>query len=287
MAVMQGKRVLVTGATGGIGKVAARELAQMGAELILVGRSAEKCAAVQQELREATGSDAIHYMVADLSSQAAICSLAEEFHVRYDRLDVLLNNAGAVNVRREESVDGIEMTFALNHLNYFLLTYLLLPALRRAPSARIVNVASAAHHTGSMNLSDPEFKQRRFNGIAAYSQSKLANILFTYELARRLQGTRMTANALHPGFVASRFATNNGALFRFVPLLARLVGVNEEQGARTSVYLAASPEVEGVSGAYYAEGKLARSNAASYDTTTQRALWELSAQMTGVPAELS
>jgi NAD(P)-dependent dehydrogenase (short-subunit alcohol dehydrogenase family) len=277
---MKEKLVVVTGATAGIGKVTARELARKGAQVVIVGRDPEKCEHVVRELRNASGNPAVEFMVADLASRAAIRRLAAEFASQYERLDVLVNNAGAVNVRRLESPDGIELTFALNHLNYFLLTLLLLPVLDRSPSARIVNVASDAHFGGALRLDDPEYKRQRYFGFTAYAQSKLANIMFTYALARRLEGTTITANALHPGFVSSRFATNNGGIYRLVPLVARLMGVSEDVGARTSVYLASSPEVEGVSGAYFSEGRLARSSALSYDTTLQEELWQISEQMT-------
>lgn len=279
---MEDKIVMVTGATAGIGKVTARDLARRGATVIAVGRNPEKCETVVREIRTVTDNPNVIYMVADLSAQSEIHRLATDFLARYDRLDVLVNNAGAVFTKRRESEDGIEMTFALNHLNYFLLTHLLLPALHIAPAARVVNVASDAHVTGTINFEDLEFKQRRYNAFAAYTQSKLANILFTYELARRLQGTSVTANALHPGFVSTRFGTNNGGIFKLIPFVARFFGVNEEKGAETSIYLASSPDVEGVSGAYYSEGRLATSKQISYDITVQQRLWEISDVMTGI-----
>jgi NAD(P)-dependent dehydrogenase (short-subunit alcohol dehydrogenase family) len=279
---MQNKIVMVTGATDGIGKVTAHALAGMGAHVIIVGRNREKCDAVATEIRAVTGNADVEFMVADLAAQADIRRLASDFFARHERLDVLVNNAGAVNTRRRESPDGIELTFALNHLNYFLLTHLMLPGLRAAPAGRIVNVASNAHVGGTLNLADPEYKRRYYNGFAAYAQSKLANIMFTYALARRLQGSTITANTLHPGFVSSRFATNNGGIFRLVPVMARLIGVNATQGAKTSIYLASSPEVEGVSGAYFSEGRLARSSSASYDQTLQERLWEVSKSMTAL-----
>jgi NAD(P)-dependent dehydrogenase (short-subunit alcohol dehydrogenase family) len=282
---MKDKIVMVTGATAGIGKVTARELARQGAEVIVVGRSREKCETITNDIRTTTGNPNVTFRVADLSSQSDIRRLAADVQAQYQRLDVLVNNAGAVLTKRSESADGIEMTFALNHLNYFLLTHLLLPALHAAPSARIVNVASDAHMGGNLNFDDLEYKQRRYNAFAAYAQSKLANIMFTYELAHRLQGTTITANALHPGFVSTRFGANNGGIFTFIPLLARIIGVNEDKGAETSIYLASSPDVEGVSGAYYSEGRLSKSKQISYDRAAQQRLWEISAQMTGIEAE--
>lgn len=279
---MNGKLVMVTGATAGIGKVTARELARKGATVIVVGRSREKCETITNDIRTKTGNPHVSFMVADLASQAEIRRLATEFYAHHDHLDVLVNNAGAVNAKRIKSPDGIELTFAVNHLNYFLLTHLLLPALKAAPTARIVNVASDAHMGGALDFEDLEYKQRRYNGFAAYAQSKLANIMFTYELARRLTGSTVTANALHPGFVSTRFGANNGGIFTLVPVLARLLGVNEDRGAETSIYLASSPDVDGVSGAYYSEGRLSKSKQVSYDTAAQQRLWQISEQMTGI-----
>ncbi len=279
---MKNKLVIVTGATAGIGKVTARELARKGATVIVVGRSREKCETVTNDIRTTTGNPDVSFMVADLASQGEIRRLATEFYARHNHLDVLVNNAGAVNTKRMESPDGIELTFAVNHLNYFLLTHLMLPALNAAPTARIVNVASDAHAAGALNFDDLEYKQRRYNAFSAYAQSKLANIMFTYELARRLTGSPITANALHPGFVSTQFGANNGGIFTFIPLLAKVIGVNEDKGAETSIYLASSPEVEGVSGAYYSEGRLTRSKQISYDTAAQQRLWQISEQMTGI-----
>jgi len=279
---MKDKLVMVTGATSGIGKVTARELARQGATVIVVGRSREKCETITNEIRTKTGNSTVSFMVADLGSQAEIRRLATEFLAKHDHLDVLVNNAGAVNTSRIESPDGIELTFGLNHLNYFLLTHLLLPALKTAPTARIVNVASDAHSGSALNFDDLEYKQRRYNGFGAYAHSKLANIMFTYELARRLTGSTITANALHPGFVSTGFGANNGGLFTLVPFLARLIGVNEDKGAETSIYLASSTEVDGVSGAYFSEGRLSKSKAVSYDTAAQQRLWQISEQMTKI-----
>lgn len=279
---MKDKLVMVTGATAGIGKVTARELARKGATVIVVGRSREKCETIINDIRTTTGNPNVSFMVADLASQAEIRRLATEFYAQHDHLDVLVNNAGAVNTKRMESPNGIELTFAVNHLNYFLLTHLLLPALKAAPTARIVNVASDAHMGGALDFNDLEYKQRRYNAFSAYAQSKLANIMFTYELARRLTGSTVTANALHPGFVSTRFGANNGGIFTFIPLLARLIGVNEDKGAETSIYLASSPDVDGVSGAYYSEGRLSKSKQVSYDTAAQQRLWQISEQMTGI-----
>jgi len=206
---LSGKICLVTGATSGIGEVTARRLAGMGATVTIVGRSAERAAATAARIKAATGAT-VEILIADLSSQADIRRLANEFLAQHSRLDVLVNNAGAVFLRRLESLDGVEMTWALNHMSYFLLTNLLLDAVRAGARSRIVNVASDAHSGARINFDDPQLKAN-YNGWRAYGQSKLANILFTLELARRLDGTGVTANALHPGFVASNFGKNNGS----------------------------------------------------------------------------
>lgn len=277
---MQGKVCLVTGATAGIGQETAKGLAQRGATVIVVGRNEEKTRGVVETLRQETGNASVEPMLADLSVQAQIHRLAEEFKSRYTRLDVLVNNAGAVMMSRQESSDGIEMTFALNHLNYFLLTTLLLDVLQASAPSRVIVVSSSAHQGGKMNW-DNLLLTRRYNAWAAYSQSKLANVLFTYELARRLEGTGVTVNALHPGFVASNFiSTNNGSWTRFVRRLLHMAAISVERGAETPIYLATSPEVEGVTGKYFVEKKAVRSTDASYDLEAQRRLWEVSEAMT-------
>jgi NAD(P)-dependent dehydrogenase (short-subunit alcohol dehydrogenase family) len=275
---MKNKIVMVTGATNGIGYVTARELARMGAEVVLVSRSAARCQAAVEKIQAETGNQWVSYLAADLSSQAQIRSLVGDFLRRYDRLDVLVNNAGAYITRRQDSVDGIEMTFALNHLNYFLLTHLLLDALKASPSGRIVNVSSDAHLGARIIFEDLQLK-RGYNGWQAYARSKLANVLFTYELARCMEGSAVTANVLHPGFVATGFARNNGLLFDIGMRLTTLFALTPEQGAQTSIYLASSPEVEGVSGQYFRNKKAGRSSPVSYDQTVARRLWQTSAEM--------
>jgi NAD(P)-dependent dehydrogenase (short-subunit alcohol dehydrogenase family) len=281
---MQGKICLITGATAGIGEITAREMARLGATVVGVGRDAQKSAAVAAHIRAETGNDRVEYLLADLSSQAAVRRLAETFKGQYARLDVLINNAGAFYGRRQESVDGVELTFALNHLSYFLLTTLLLDVLKASAPARIVNVSSEAHAGTSMNFDDLEGKTR-FSGWRAYAQSKLANVLLTYELARRLEGSGVTANALHPGFVATNFALNNftfpGARLAigFYRLFLKLASIPPEEGAQTSLYLATSPEVEGVTGKYFVKCRAAPSSPASHDPTAARRLWEISEQM--------
>lgn len=275
---MQGKICLVTGATSGIGFVTARELARKGAQVVIVGRNAERCITTVGHIQRETDNQQVSHLVADLSSQRQIRQLAEGYQYRYGRLDVLVNNAGAFILRRRESEDGFEMTFALNHLGYFLLTNLLLDVITAGGSARIVNVASNAHFMGRINFENLQ-SRGFYNGWASYAQSKLANILFTYELSRRLAGTQVTVNTLHPGLVATNFARNNGWFVRMMMPFVNLLAINVEEGAQTSIYLASSPEVEGVTGQYFVKQKPARSSPASYDRETARRLWKVSAEM--------
>jgi NAD(P)-dependent dehydrogenase (short-subunit alcohol dehydrogenase family) len=277
---LSGKTFLITGATAGIGEVTARELARRGGRVIVASRDPGRCAATAARIREETGSREVETIAADLSSQAQVRQLAEEIYRRCGRLDVLVNNAGAWFNSRHVSVDGIEMTFALNHLGYYLLTLLLLDLLKASAPARIVNVSSDAHQTARINFSD--LQGQRYAGFRAYVVSKLANILFTYELARRLDGSRVTANALHPGFVATRFGKNNGPLLALgMGVVNRLFALSPEQGARTNLYLAASPEIEGVTGRYFVREKAVRSAPASYNQADAERLWQVSAEMTG------
>jgi NAD(P)-dependent dehydrogenase (short-subunit alcohol dehydrogenase family) len=281
---MAGKTCLVTGATAGIGRVTALELAHMGAHVVIAGRDPAKCALTANDIREESGNPAVDFLVADLSSQEEVRRLANEFRERHQHLDVLVNNAGAIHMSRRKSADGIEMTFALNHLSYFLLTNLLLDLLLASSPARVVNVASVVHQKAKIDLFDIH-APRRYSGFHAYSRSKLCNLLFTYELARRLEGTGVTANALHPGLVASNILSNNGILGRFLNMLLGIRGISIEAGALTSVYAASSPEMEGVSGKYLDKKKVVPSSARSFDEAQAAALWELSANLTGIPAE--
>ena len=277
---LQNKVVMVTGATNGIGYEAAKVLAGMGATIIGVGRNPQKCADAAAQITRLTSNSKVEFLIADLSVQAQVRQLAKTFKQKYDRLDVLLNNAGAFFARREESTDGIEMTWALNHLNYFLLTDLLLDVLKANAPARIVNVSSDAH-TGAkgINFADVEFKHG-YSSWGAYGHSKLANVMFTYELARRLEGARVTANVLHPGFVATGFGHNNGSLMRVgMNVVQKIAAKKPEQGAATSIYLASSPEVEGVTGKYFSDNKETQSSTVSYDVDAQKRLWQLSEQM--------
>jgi len=284
--LMNGKVCMVTGATSGMGEMTARRLAELGATVILVGRNRERGDETLRRIVAATGNTAVELMLADLSSQAQIRQLVQQFKSRYQHLHVLVNNAGAWITTRQESIDGIEMTFALNHLGYFLLTNLLLDTLKASAPARIINVSSYGHKQTQMNFDNLQAKQR-YDGLQAYRQSKLANILFTYELARRLAGTGVTVNAVNPGLVATRFGFNN---FGFIPawivnLLTRvygLVGTNAEQGAQTSIYLATSSNVEGVTGKYFEKQTAVPSSEESYDPAVASRLWQVSIAMTGL-----
>lgn len=278
---MNGKIVIVTGATDGIGKESARALASKGATVVVVSRNPQKCDATVTEIRGQTGNANIEAMPADLSSQQGVRDVARRFLDRYPRLDVLLNNAGAIYISRQMSKDGIEMTWALNHLNYFLLTHLLMDALKAAPAARVVNVSSDAHRAGRINFDDLQC-EKRYNGWVAYGNSKLANVMFTYELARHLNDTRVTANALHPGSVGTNFGRNNGGVWSAALKLIGYFTLTPAQGAKTSIYLASSPEVEGVTGKYFDNCKPVSSSKASYDGAAQRRLWDVSAALCGV-----
>lgn len=285
-AKMKGKVCLVTGATSGIGLVTALELALMGSTLIITARNEQKAdAAVERIVRE-TGNTAVESIVADLSSQAQVRSLVVEFEKRFKRLDVLVNNAGAVYLRRKLSPDGIEMTFAVNHLAPFLLTNLLLDTILASAPARIINVSSRSHERAEVDFADLEGK-KSYNFNRAYRQSKLANVMFTYELAHRLAGSGVTVNALHPGFVGTNMGANNGWLVRLFLPLTRIWAISPQEGAETSVYLATSPDVEGVSGEYFYQGEVVTSSLTSHDQETARRLWEVSAEMTGLSTTIT
>jgi retinol dehydrogenase-12 len=271
---------MITGATSGIGRSTALVLAERGADLVLVCRDRERGEGTAREIRDRAGDVRVDVMLADLSSQRSIRELAACYLESGRPLHVLINNAGIVNLRRELTVDGIEKVFAVNHLAYFLLTHLLRPRLAQCAPARIVNLASEAHRFGPIDFDDLG-GERRYRAMRIYGQSKLANILFTYELARRLDGTEVTANCLHPGAVATALGKNNGAWARGVIRVLRPFFRTPERGAETSIRLACSLEVERVSGKYFRDCREIRSSAASYDEEAARRLWEVSARLTG------
>lgn len=279
---MQGKVCLVTGSSSGIGKVTARELAKMGATVVMVCRNRAKGEAARAELKEASGNDQVDLIVADLSELSQVRRVANEFKQRYTQLHVLVNNAGGANSEHKVTSDGLEFNFATNYLAPFLLTELLLDVLKASAPARIVNVSSSAHAQGKINFADLQGAQR-YSVVKAYGQSKLAQIYFTYELASQLEGTGVTVNALHPGMVISGF---NSGTKGFVHLLGEVVyffgGINVEKGAQTTLYVATSPDVEGVSGKYFSQskqGKETPSSQFSYDVAIRRRLWEVSEEL--------
>lgn len=274
-----GKTALVTGATNGIGKAAAIALGEMGAEVVLVARNRALAQQTVNEIKRDTGNQKIDFLVADLSSQAEVRRVAAEFLASGRPLHILLNNAGALFTERQLSVDGIEMTFALNHLGYFLLTNLLLDRIKQSAPARIVNVASRAHESvRGINFSDLQFAQK-YSPLASYGQSKLANILFTRELARQLEGTQVSVNCLHPGFVATRFGHGTN-IMSFIMSLLRPFQRSIDKGARTSIYLCSSPDVENISGEYFVDCKIAQPKPYAKDDVASKRLWEISKQMT-------
>jgi len=278
---LQGQTIVVTGATDGIGEVTARELAKAGAAVTIVGRNAVKGESVVKELRTAAGHDRVEFVQGDLLTLKGVRGAAETLKGRLKSIDVLLNNAGAAFVKRGVTEDGIEQTFALNHLGYFLMTSLLLDVLKARPSARVVNVASGAHFGAKLDLGDLQ-NAKSYSGWRAYQQSKLANVYFTYELARRLEGTNVTANCLHPGFVASRFGDNNkGVVATIFGFIKSIAAISEEEGAKTSIYLAGSPEVARVSGKYFDKCKAVSSSSVSYDEGVARELWRVSETLVG------
>ena len=282
---MEGKACLITGGSDGIGLAAAIQLARMGAAVTIVGRNPEKTEAAVKRIANETGNSQVSHLLADLSFQGEVRRLADQVRERMSRLDVLLNNAGAIFLSSRASVDGIEMTFALNHLGYFLLTNLLLDLLRESAPARIVNVSSSSHFPVSSIRLEELPNPGSGRGYRAYGQSKLCNILFTYELARRLEGSGITVNALHPGLVRTNIARNNGFWGRVGNLFIRIRGIDVRRGAETPVYLASSAEVEAITGKFFVDCRAVPSSALSYDVELSSNLWELSERLTGTGAE--
>ncbi len=283
---MHGKVCMVTGATSGIGKATAQALAEKGATVIVVARNPGRGEAIVSQIKATTGNPSVNLMVADLSSQASIRKLARDFLQQYNRLDVLVNNADAVNLQYSRTVDGLETTFATNHLGYFLLTNLLLDRLKASAPARIINVSSTASRRGKINFGDLQ-GEKSYNGAAAYRQSKLANILFTVELAKRLQGTGVTANVFHPGPARTNFGMNNSLFWRILyRIVYRFVGISPEKGAETPIYLATAPEVANVTGQYFEKKKAVEPpNPIAKDQAIAERLWTVSEQLVGLAAK--
>jgi NAD(P)-dependent dehydrogenase (short-subunit alcohol dehydrogenase family) len=269
-----GKRVIITGATGGIGLAAARQLARLGAQLTMVGRSQERAERAAQSI-----GGPVDILLADFASLASVRHLAQEILTRYPEIHVLVNNAGAMYATRQLSEDGIELTWAVNHLAPFLLTTLLLDRLKSSAPARIITTASAAHARAHIPFDDLQAERSYTTmGFGRYGETKLANILFTRELARRLAGTGVTANCFHPGFVGSGFAHNNGWLMGFAMTIGRLFARSPEKGAETLVWLADSADVNQVSGGYFVDERERRPAPAARDDAAARRLWEISEQ---------
>lgn len=280
-----GKVFLVTGGTDGIGKAAAHAFVQHGATVVLVARNAQKAQAVVDELRAAAGNpppDRVRLLLGDLSIQADVRKVAQEFRAAFNRLDVLVNNAGGVFIEHRLTVDGLEQTFAINHLGYFLLTNLLLDLLRSTPGARVVSTSSGAYAAGTLNLDTVARRPGGGAGFPAYADSKLANILFTRALARRLQGSGVTANCFHPGVVRTGFGRNNKGWFSLGVKLGGLFMRSPEKGADTLVWLATSPDAASLNGAYVHDRKVARTFGRAQDDTLAANLWTLSEKLTGL-----
>lgn len=280
---MQGKTVVVTGGTSGIGEVAAFELARKGARILLIARDHTRGADTLAKLRAANPAAAHTVQYGELSSIADMKRVATSIAAGEPKIDVLINNAGAVFLARHESVDGLELTFATNHMAYFVITNILLPNLKAAGNARIVSTASDAHRSGRVDFDDLQSK-KHYSSFGVYGTSKLQNILFSRELARRLEGTDVTSNCLHPGFVGTRFGQNNAksGFMKMVAKIAMSFGIRPEEGAKTIIYLASSPEVEGKSGGYYYKCKLAAPTAAAQSDADAKRLWDISHDLSGV-----
>lgn len=278
---MQGKTVVLTGGTSGIGEVAAIQLAGLGARLVLIARDRSRGEATLAKLNAKAPGRGHRVLYADLSQLAEMKRVGAEIAASEARIDVLINNAGAMFGARQLTVDGFEKTFALNHLSYFVLTTLLRERLLGSVPARVVNTASSAHRSAHFDIDDLQ-TAKNYRSFEAYGRSKLDNILFTRELARRLKGTGVTANCLHPGFVATRFGDEAGGFIGRMIGFAKNLAISPEEGAKTIVYLASSPDVAAVSGDYFYKCKTAATTAASRDDALAKALWDKTVALTGV-----
>jgi retinol dehydrogenase-12 len=281
MGALTGKVCLVTGATSGIGRAAANALAQQGAMVVFLSRNAAKCAQVAAEMQSATGNQSIGFISADLSSLAAVRAAASEFRQRYARLDVLLNNAGVSPSRRRESIDGYEYTLALNHLGHFLLTNLLLDMSVASAPARIVGVSSNIYKQARLDFDDLQLRHK-FSAMRVYANSKLANVLFTVELARRMAGKCVTVNAMTPGLVKTNIGQEEGRLYAFSKRMADFFGgKTPEEGADTLVWLATSPEVAGMTGQYFQNRRALPLSRDASDPDLAAQLWRVSEELCG------
>ncbi|HZY94013.1 MAG TPA: SDR family oxidoreductase [Candidatus Bathyarchaeia archaeon] len=276
---MTGKVCLVTGGNSGIGKESAVGLAKLGATVVIVSRNADKGEAAVVEIRTRSGNQDVELLQADLSSQDSVRQLADEYRRRYKKLHVLLNNAGIYLPKRIVTVDGLEATFATNHLGHFLLTNLLLDLLKTSAPSRIINITSSAHYGYEINFEDL-MGEKKFSSFQAYGRSKLANVLFTYELAKKLEGTRVTVNCLHPGVVRTGFGKDLGGFFSIAVRVVSPFMMSPEKSARAAVYLATAPELENVTGKHFSKGKEEKSSKESYDPVMAEKLWQVSAELT-------
>ncbi len=279
MTDLNGKTALVTGATSGIGKVSAAALATMGASVYLLCRNPDKGQEVLRSIKEEAGHERVYLIIADLAEQAQVRRAAQEFLATGEPLHILLNNAGITNASWRETVDGIEETFAVNHLGYFLLTQLLLDRLKQSAPARIVNVASDAHHfVKGMRFDDLEFRHK-YKTFQVYGQSKLANLLYALELAERLEGSGVTVNSVHPGAVATGLGTQNGLLGKILPLITGVFFRSPEKGAESSIFACTSAQLEGVSGKYFYNCKEIKPKPWARDREAAQKLWQISEEM--------
>ena len=275
---MTGKVCLITGGNSGIGKATALALAKLNASVVIVSRNKDKGEATIIEIKSKSGNRNVDAMTADLSSQDSVRELAHDFKGRYKKLHVLINNAGIFLPKRIQTVDGLETTFVTNHLGHFLLTNLLLDVLKANAPSRIINITSSAHRGTEMNFDDLQ-AEKKYSGYHAYSQSKLANVLFTYQLAKRLEGTGITVNCLHPGVVRTGFGKDVTGLMSILVRVGSPFMMSPEKSARATIYLATSPELEGVTGKHFSRGKEEKSSTESYDAASAERLWRLSAEL--------
>jgi NAD(P)-dependent dehydrogenase (short-subunit alcohol dehydrogenase family) len=280
-ATMEDKVVMITGANSGIGKAATLALAKMGATVVMVARNAEKGEAARDEIMKESQNNSVDLLLADLSSLESVRQLATEFQKKYSKLHILINNAGLFNQRRHVTTDGYENTFATNYLAPFLLTSLQLDLLKASAPSRIINVSSVGHYNGHINFDDLNL-EKEYGGWKAYGQSKLALVLFTHELAKKLKGTGVTVNAVHPGTVATNIWTRPLGPAGFIMALPKLFMTSPEKGAETIVYLASSPDAKGLNGEYLEKLKVKKSSDESYDEEIAQRLWDVSAKLTGL-----
>lgn len=279
---MKEKTILITGASSGIGKATALKLAKLGAHIILMARNQERGKAAVNEIKNDSMNPNIDLAICDLGSFSSIRAFSEQFHQKYDRLDVLINNAGLINKHREVTSDGFEQQFGINYLGHFLLTHLLLDLLKKSAPSRIINISSLAHRFGRIHLEDLQLEEG-YGPFKAYAQSKLANVLFTRTLAEKLNGDGVTVNVVHPGTVSTRFGFNRNTYKPTVlNRLMKLVSLSKEKGANTPVYLATHPAIEKITGQYFARKKIKKPGKDSRDPELAQKLWKISSQLTGL-----